>query len=770
MLLLHFASLGYPNCPSPLSLFSSVDFMVFDVVESRLGKMLCACSGEQFRHEDPPSRSPESLATRDCSLSGKSSRATPRDGSVVAAAGFSSSASSSRIAGQGLVLEDDSVDEAESTLKEALSLNYEEARALLGRIEYQKGNFGGALQLFQGIDISKLTPRMIKAISERSSPRKPHSKGDTAVAGIMSMPSVTLILEAIFLKAKTLKELGRHGDAAMECKTILGIVESAFPDGMPVGIDQDYKMQDMFHKALDLLPQLCKQAGLLDEAVTAYRRALVKPWNLNSDRLAVVQKDLAVTLLYGGTETSLPPELHLHGPTNPKSNLEEAILLLFILMKKVADQEIDWDPEILDHLTFVLSVCDEFDFLADHVEKMLPGICSREERWYTLALCYGAAGQNEAALNLVRKATGISQSMHPPHIPSLLLGAKLCSEDPLHALEGISFSKRVSGSIDDGCEHFMGQAHKFVGICCRNASRVFPLPSSERETYQRECLASLNSAFSIDKGDPELIFGLALENAVQRSLDAALRYSMMYSNMVAQSSTSGWRLLALVLSAQQRLKDAETVVDLASEEVGKMDHLELLRLKAALQIAQEQPKLAIETCGVLLTRVQSMKEPATTDSPSKAAALRDLLLGTWLDLAKIYISLESWTDAETCLKKAKLIEYYNPKCWHVSGLLFKAKSKYKDALIDFTISLAIEPQYIPSIVSAAEVFMCVGNNAIPIARGLLLNALQLDPTNHDAWFRLGLIAKQEGLLSQAADCFQVASDLKSSAPVEPFLW
>ena len=64
--------------------------------------MLCACSGEQFKFEEPP-QSPESLATRDFSASGLSSRTGDWEPKF----------------------EDTQVDEAESTLKEALSLNYE---------------------------------------------------------------------------------------------------------------------------------------------------------------------------------------------------------------------------------------------------------------------------------------------------------------------------------------------------------------------------------------------------------------------------------------------------------------------------------------------------------------------------------------------------------------------------------------------------------------------------------------------------------------------
>ena len=76
---------------------------------------------------------------------------------------------------------------------------FQEARALLGRLEYQRGNFDAALQVFQGIDIKGLAPRMIKAIAERTKQRKPRSKADIMVPNVMSLHSVSLLLEAILL-------------------------------------------------------------------------------------------------------------------------------------------------------------------------------------------------------------------------------------------------------------------------------------------------------------------------------------------------------------------------------------------------------------------------------------------------------------------------------------------------------------------------------------------------------------------------------------------
>ncbi|MFQ6628711.1 hypothetical protein Gotur_007800 [Gossypium turneri] len=715
--------------------------------------MLCACSGEQFKFEDAP-QSPESLATRDFSASGLSSRTGDWESK----------------------LDDVQVDEAESTLKEALSLNYEEARALLGRLEYQRGNFDAALQVFQGIDIKGLKPRMTRAIVERTRQRKLRSKGDIIPPSVMSLHSVSLLLEAILLKAKSLDELGHFRDAAKECNIILDVVEAAFPNGMHEGIAEDCKLQEMFHKALELLPRLWKKAGFLGEAITAYRRVLVKPWNLDPLRVASLQKDLAANLLYGGVESSLPPHLQVWGSANPNGNMEEAILLLLVLMQKVAYGEIKWDSDIMDHLIFALTVTGQFELLGSYVEQALPGIYERANRWYLLALCYAAAGQNEVALNLLKKVSGQSEAKHKPHIPALLFGAKLSSQDPKHAHYGITFARSVidSAADDQVNEHFKSQAHKFLGVCYGNGARI-SISDAERSVFQKESLASLNSAVFNMKEDPELIFNLSLENAVQRNLDVAFDNAMVYSNMVTEDSGRGWRLLALILSADRRFKDAETILEVALDEAGSLDQLELLRLRAVLQIAQERPKQAIETYRILLSLIKTQRESRSNNfesaksSDSEGVTERVLELAAWQDLATVYTKFGSWLDAEICVKKAKSIELYSPKSWHTSGLLFEAQSLHKEALVSFSIALSIEPDYVPSIVSTAAVLLQLGSqSSLPIARSFLMNALQLDPTNHDAWMNLGLIAKLEGSLQQAADFFQAAYELKMSAPVEAF--
>lgn len=100
--------------------------------------------------------------------------------------------------------------------------------------------------------------------------------------------------------------------------------------------------------------------------------------------------------------------------------------------------------------------------------------------------------------------------------------------------------------------------------------------------------------------------------------------------------------------------------------------------------------------------------------------------------------------------------------------MLAARAQYKEALMAFSVSLSIDPDYVPSIVSTAEIMMKMGRQSLPIARSFLMNALRLEPTNHDAWFSLGMLSKMEGSIQQAADYFQAAHELKLSAPVDKY--
>jgi tetratricopeptide (TPR) repeat protein len=64
----------------------------------------------------------------------------------------------------------------------------------------------------------------------------------------------------------------------------------------------------------------------------------------------------------------------------------------------------------------------------------------------------------------------------------------------------------------------------------------------------------------------------------------------------------------------------------------------------------------------------------------------------------------------------------------------------------------------------------IGSKALPVARSLLSDALRIDPTNRMAWYYLGMVHRDDGRIADAADCFQAASMLEESDPIESFVY
>ncbi|KAF0917419.1 hypothetical protein E2562_017866 [Oryza meyeriana var. granulata] len=132
--------------------------------------------------------------------------------------------------------------------------------------------------------------------------------------------------------------------------------------------------------------------------------------------------------------------------------------------------------------------------------------------------------------------------------------------------------------------------------------------------------------------------------------------------------------------------------------------------------------------------------------------------------------MSQWRDAEVCVSKIRTIRPYSALAWHATGKLFEAKGQPKEALGSYFRALDLDHKHVPSLISTATVLGEVGDRPLPLVRCFLTDALQLDRTNHVAWFNLGLLYKEEGGRSatEAVECFQAAALLEETAPVEPF--
>ncbi|CAK9270652.1 unnamed protein product [Sphagnum jensenii] len=674
-------------------------------------------------------------------------------------------------------LEEGSIEEAETSLREALSLNNEEARALLGRLEYQRGNIEGALQVFEGIELTALVSRMRFFLLEAKNRNR---KGKPPKDGTLTnfLHAASLLLEAIYLKAKSLQKLGRLSEAASECKNLVDTMETAVPAGIP-STWGDTKVAEMVAKAVHLLPQLLlQQSGCTNEALSAYRRALRGfSWCLDVETQAVIQKEFAVLLLYGGVEaTSMSVSMVSHVVEGgsafvPKNNTEEAILLLMLLLcsenRKVAAGGA-FDTSVIDHLCFALSVNGQSTAMAHQYEELLPGILSRPDRWYNLALCYCGSADSSVSLNLLRKA--LSPVEAPDDVASLLLAAKICAGKSETASEGVRYAHRALELAKGDLGYLRSCALHVLGVAL-HVEISATTSDSERKKLQHQALQALQEAAALESEDPSVIFDLGLEYAEQRQLSTALDCAKRFLDRSGGAWGQGWQFLALLLTAQERHTEAEQVLQAAIEETGAGEQGPLLRTQAKVQRALGQSLQAIQTYRQLLALVQvEQKSSGGTGSrgDSKVGA-RVEEVEVWQDLAEVYTELKQWHDAELCLERARALEGYSATTWHVTGVLHETQGRTEEAMACYKNALSVNAAHVDSKVKLGALLCQRGSKqSLPVARSLLAEALQAEPTHEAAWFQMGCLHKAEGHPNEAADCFQAAVLLEQSLPVEKF--
>ncbi|KAG2296066.1 hypothetical protein Bca52824_042735 [Brassica carinata] len=620
-------------------------------------------------------------------------------------------------------LDEGNIQEAESSLREGLSLNSEEARALLGRLEYQRGNLEGALRLFEGIDLQAAIQRLQasapppeKPVNKKNRPREPQQQP------VVPQHAASLVLEAIYLKAKSLQKLGRTAEAARECKSVLDSVEKIFQQGIS-DAQVDTRLQETVSHAVELLPSLFKDSGDYQEAISAYRRALSSQWNLDNDSCARIQK----------TSQS------------------------FFYIPESSTRKAKWDPSVIEHLTFALSLCSQTSVLAKQLEEVMPGVFTRVERWNSLALCYSAAGQTSAAVNLLRKS--LHKHEQPDDLVALLLAAKVCSEEPSLAAEGAGYAERGVKNAQGMDEHLKGVGLRMLGLCLGKQAKV-PTSDFERSRLQSESLKALDGAIAFEHNNPDLIFELGVQYAEQRNLKAASRYAKEFIDATGGSVLKGWRFLALV------------VTDAALDETAKWDQGPLLRLKAKLKISQSNPTEAVETYRYLLALVQAQRKsfgPLRTISQMEEDKVNEFEV--WHGLAYLYSSLLHWNDVEVCLKKAGELKQYSASMLHTEGRMWEGRKEFKPALAAFLDGLLLDESSVPCKVAVGALLCERGKEyqpTLPVARSLLSDALRIDPTNRKAWYYLGMVHKHDGRIADATDCFQAASMLEESDPIESF--
>lgn len=96
------------------------------------------------------------------------------------------------------------------------------------------------------------------------------------------------------------------------------------------------------------------------------------------------------------------------------------------------------------------------------------------------------------------------------------------------------------------------------------------------------------------------------------------------------------------------------------------------------------------------------------------------------------------------------------------------RGQTNEALAAYVNALLFEPSYVPCKILLGALLSKMGSKMLPAVRTLLSDALRIEPTNRVAWYHLALVHRDDGRLADAADCFQAATMLEESDPIESF--
>ena len=353
---------------------------------------------------------------------------------------------------------------------------------------------------------------------------------------------------------------------------------------------------------------------------------------VGGDRTAVLNR-LALAILYGQdpeqgrSVVSTSSTDASNTMVADKSKVEEASRML------LESQKLKFDPTTLEPLSQSLIRLEKFSELTELLEGAPPGVLPRPVRWRHIALSQHLAGNDDVALNVLRKALHSNEA--PNDIASLLLAARICSKSPSTADEGIGYALRASSQSDtDRC-----QALHVLALNQGMKARKGGVTRAQASELRQTAIASLEEAVGeAGKGwDRAVAFDLALllaeEGAYKRAtklVKGVLVEEQSGGDMWQVDGASGecaharwhakrgdrWRLLALILSGQKRGKEAEVVCRAAAGAGavgGVREQLALLRVVGKVQLEGGSAEEALQTAKWRLRVLQEARKEAAAD-------------------------------------------------------------------------------------------------------------------------------------------------------------
>ncbi|CAK9168968.1 unnamed protein product [Ilex paraguariensis] len=170
--------------------------------------------------------------------------------------------------------------------------------------------------------------------------------------------------------------------------------------------------------------------------------------------------------------------------------------------------------------------------------------------------------------------------------------------------------------------------------------------------------------------------------------------------------------------------------------------------------------------GAVLSSRGSKMLPVARTLLSDALRIEPTNRMAWYHLGLVHRDDGRIADAADCFQAASMLEESDPI--ESFSIMHGRRGEIHEALAAYINALLLEPSFVPCKILIGAVLSSRGSKMLPVARTLLSDALRIEPTNRMAWYHLGLVHRDDGRIADAADCFQAASMLEESDPIESF--
>lgn len=516
----------------------------------------------------------------------------------------------------------------------------------------------------------------------------------------------------------------------------------------------------------------------------------------------------------------------------PRNATEESLLLLLLEEAMVSkDAELCQAPEkiaarqrtvvdsesVYDLLTVALVRRAQYGMLAECLDRGMKVAFEEFHLWFQFGLSLISAGKYDRALLVLEQC----HQLRSEDSLVCLYAAKLCFNN-LHMIdEGIKFAKTVVAMGDE--KELSSRGYLALGIGYSLLASEACL-RGERQQLQKQAIDALQKGHNLDPDDSEVLFHLALNQALMRQMTKALK-NIRNALKMDMNQSFFLHLLALILSSQKKFVEALEVCDAALMEFP--DDFSLLLTKVKLEQTCVGGEQALVTCKRLLetwklvyesdlsgsselqragsglldkviTDTRSLKQiPLTEFSSDKDSAdgagsiaasvrleqaLSDEAASTsvklsvpavlalqaklWLAIADVFISMEKDAEAHACVQEAHLIFPLSPDVLFQRGRIFEVRENLTDAKNCFDNAVSINPSHVPSLQRLGTMYHKLGN--LVMAEKVLREAINIDPTAFEAWHVLGVVLEAQNEHEAASECLMTAIDLGATHPIVPF--